>query len=87
MWDAFHKRTNCAVRGGNGLFLKKTVIILIRMRDALDLKEFKPNRKVPNYAQNHLHKKTMVGYQLPVKYRSTDRPLIFIHVPINNTKY
>ena len=50
MWDAFHKRTNCAVRGGNGLFLKKTVIILIRMRDALDLKEFKPNRKVPNYA-------------------------------------
>ena len=39
-----------AVRGGNGLFLKKTVIILIRMRDALGLKEFKPNRKVPNYA-------------------------------------
>ena len=55
------------------------------MRDALDLKEFKPNRKVPNYAPPT---QKFSQQWLPVQKKIDQlKPVIFIHVPLNNTKY
>ena len=59
--------------------------MLIRMRDALDLKELNLIEKCQIMPKIHLWK-TMVSKVTSYNIDQL-KPVIFIHVPLNNTKY